>query len=84
VVAAFFLPGLLAALGDVVNGRVALWCRFTFNLSLLNFHLALIPSMCHQINRERQIWSSLCTSRITQRRIQQLTFWLIKTRSGLT
>ena len=51
---------------------------------LLRAAVLVIPSMCHQINRERQIWSSLCTSRSTKRRIQQLTFWLIKTRSGLT
>jgi hypothetical protein len=24
-------------------------CGFTFNLSLLNFQLALTPSMCHQV-----------------------------------
>ncbi len=49
-------------------------CRFTFNLSLLNFHLALTPSMCHQINRQRQISSSLCASKSPKRMAQHLSF----------
>ena len=33
-------------------------CRFTFNLSLLNFHLAPTPSTGHQISPQRHVSSA--------------------------
>lgn len=49
------LPGRLVD-GASAHSR----CRFTFNLSLLNFQLALTPSMCHQV---RQALSRLAVSK---------------------